>query len=240
MFDAMTVFFSALGIASAFAFVWFLNKMPDKAFCDYDETPDERHKAPRAGKRATVLCAVSLAVVYGILGCRFGLSIKALFFSFSCAVLLMILLSDVRYCIIPDELIIAGCLTATIGVFPDILSGGDILDRLSPVFGAAIGAGMIFLINCLGRLLNKKDALGMGDLKLMVVCGILCGTTGVVIALLIGILAAGIWFAAAIALKKVRSEEYMPLGPFLVFGTLFTLCLRPAIDAFLAWYFSLI
>ena len=105
---------------------------------------------------------------------------------------------------------------------------------------AAIGAGMIFLINCLGRLLYKKDALGMGDLKLMGVCGILCGTTGVVIALLIGILAAGIWFAAAIALKKVRSEEYMPLGPFLVFGTLFTLCLRPAIDAFLAWYISLI
>ena len=238
--DAMNILFSVLGIVSGFAMVWILNKMPDKAFCDYDETPDERHKAPRAGKRAIALCAAALAVVYGILGDRFGLGVKSVFVCVSCTVLLMVLLSDVRYCIIPDELIIAGCLFATVGAFPDILSGGDFLDRLSPVFGAAIGAGMIFLINCLGQLLYKKDALGMGDLKLMAVCGILCGTTGTVIALLIGILAAGIWFAAAIALKRVRSEEYMPLGPFLVFGTLFTLCLRPAIDAFLAWYISLI
>jgi leader peptidase (prepilin peptidase)/N-methyltransferase len=152
----------------------------------------------------------------------------------------MIVLSDIRYCIIPDELICAGCVFATVGVFPDILSGTDWATRLSPVLGAAIGAGIIFLINCLGRLLYKKDALGMGDLKLMIVCGILCGTVGTVISMLIGIFAAGFWFAAAIALKRVRSEEYMPLGPFLVFGTIFTLCFRPMIDSFLAWYISLI
>ena len=236
----MAISFSALGVASAFLMALILNKMPAKAFCDYDETPDERHNPPRVGKWALILCAAVLGTVYSILGQRFGMGIKTLFLCFACTTLMMILLSDIRYCIIPDELICAGCFFATVGVFPDILSGSDWGSRLSPVFGAAVGAGIIFGINCLGHLLYKKDALGMGDLKLMVVCGILCGTSGTVIAMLIGIFVAGMWFAGAIILKKVRSEEYMPLGPFLVFGTLFTLCLRPAVDAFLAWYISLI
>jgi len=232
--------FSVFGVASAFLMALILNKMPAKAFCDYDETPDERHNSPRVGKWALLICAAALGVVYGILGARFGISVKSAFLCLVCTTLMMILLSDIRYCIIPDELIIAGCIFATVAAFPDILSGPDWASRLSPVLGAAVGAGIIFAINCLGRLLYKKDALGMGDLKLMVVCGIVCGTSGTVIAMLIGILAAGIWFAAAIALKKVRSEEYMPLGPFLIFGTLFTLCFRPMVDAFLAWYISLI
>lgn len=236
----MGILFAALGIASAFLMTLILNKMPAKAFCDYDETPDERHNPPRVGKWSLLICAAVLGAVYAVLAARFGLGIKAVFLCLVCTTLIMILLSDIRYSIIPDELIIAGCIFATIGVFPDILSGRDWGSRLSPVLGAAIGAGIIYAINLIGRLVYKKDALGMGDLKLMVVCGIVCGTSGTVIALLMGILAAAFWFGGAIVLKRVRSEEYMPLGPFLVFGTLFTLCLRPMIDAFLAWYISLI
>ena len=235
----MEILFSVLGFASAFLMALIMNKMPAKCFCDYDETPNEHHNPPRAGKWALLISAAVLAAVYGILAARFDFSLKTVFLCFASTALMMILLSDVKYCIIPDELIIAGCVLATIGVFPDILSGQDWASRLSPVFGAIIGAGIIFAINLLGRIFYKKDALGMGDLKLMAVCGIICGTTGTVIAMLVGIFAAGIWFAVAIALKKVRSEEYMPLGPFLVFGTLFSLCFRPMIDQFLSWYISL-
>jgi len=232
--------FAAFGIALGSLSLWILNRMPAKCFCDYDETPDERHTPPRVGKWQGIICTGLLAAAFACLAARFGLSVTGISLCLFCTVIAMIALSDIKFCIIPDELIIAGCIFATVAAFPDILSGPDWASRLSPVLGAAGGAGIIFAINCLGRLLYKKDALGMGDLKLMVVCGIVCGTSGTVIAMLIGILAAGIWFAAAIALKKVRSEEYMPLGPFLIFGTLFTLCFRPMVDAFLAWYISLI
>ena len=235
----MEILFAVFGFVSAFLMVLILNKMPAKAFCDYDETPDERHMKPIAGKWTRLICGAVLAAVYGILAFRFGLCVKSVCLCLTCTTLMMVLLSDIRYCIIPDELIIAGCILGTAAVFPDILSGPDWASRLSPVFGAVIGMAIIYAINLLGRVLYKKDALGMGDLKLMAVCGIVCGTTGTVIAMLVGIFAAGLFFALWIALKKVRSEEYMPMGPFLVFGTLFTLCFRPMIDGFLTWYISL-
>ena len=236
----MNLVFSLLGIFSTGLMAVILNKMPAKCFCDYDETPEQRHMAPRAGKWAILVCALVLGVIFPILATRFGVGVKSVALCLFSVAMVMIVLSDVRYCIIPDELIIAGCVFATVGVFPEILAGPDWSTRLSPVMGAAVGAGVIFGINCLGRLLYKKDALGMGDLKLMAICGIACGAVGTAISLLVGIFAAGIWFAVGMVLKRVRSEEYMPLGPFLVFGTLFTLCFRPMVDAFLAWYISLL
>ena len=236
----MNILFAVLGALCAAAMAFILNKMPAKCFCDYGETPEARHEAPRAGKWALGVSALVLAAVFSILETRFGVGLKSVCLCLFSVVLVMITLSDIRFCIIPDELIIAGCFLATAAVFPGILAGQDLMTRFSPVLGALIGAGIILAINLLGRILYKKDALGMGDLKLMAVCGIACGATGTVIAMLTGIFAAGIWFAVGIALKRVRSESYLPLGPVLVFGTLFTLCFRPLVDAFLAWYISLI
>lgn len=232
--------FAALGLISAVLMARILDKMPARCFCDYEETPSQLHNPPRTSRVQRIICAIILAAVFPLLADRFGVSVKTFSLCLFCVCLAMISLSDIRFCIIPDELIIAGCVFATVGAFPGILSGQDWLQRLSPVLGAAIGAGIILIINLLGRLVYKKDALGMGDLKLMIICGIACGTSGTIIATLVGILAAGIWFSAAIALKRVNSDDYLPLGPFLVFGTVFTLCFRPLVDALLAWYISLI
>lgn len=236
----MNILYALSGAAIAVLSVFLLNKMPAKCFCDYDESPGEQHAAPRAGKWSLLICAAILATVFPVLLNQQGLRLGSVFSCLVCAVLLMIALSDLRFCIIPDELIIVGCLFATVSVFPAILTGHEWSARLAPVLGAAVGAGIIYVINLLGRILYKKEALGMGDLKLMVVCGIISGPVGTVIAMLISILAASILFAAGIAAKKIQSESYLPLGPFLVFGTIFTLAFRPMIDAFLAWYISLI
>ena len=195
----MNILYVLSGPAIAVLSVVLLNKMPAKCFCDYDETPSEQHAAPRAGKWSILICAAILSAVFPVLLNRQGFRLESVFSCLVCAVLLMIVLSDLRYCIIPDELIIAGCLFATISVFPAILTGQELGARLAPVLGAAVGAGIIFAINLLGRILYKKEALGMGDLKLMAVCGIITGPVGTVIAILIGIFAAGIRFAAGIA-----------------------------------------
>ena len=232
--------FAVLGAVCGVLALLILNRMPAKCFCDYDEIPDERHIPPRAGKWHGIICTAVLAAVFALIVDRFGITVSGLALCFFSAVLAMIALSDMKFCIIPDELIIAGCLFAVIGALPGVLAGTAWQQWLSPIFGAAIGGGVILAINLVGRLLYKKDALGMGDLKLMLVCGIACGTTGTVIAILAGILSAGVFYAASILLRKVRSDAYLPLGPFLVIGTVLDLCFEPVAMRFVDWYISLI
>lgn len=229
------------GFAAAMLGVLILNQMPDRCFCDYDETPDTRHAAPRFFYRTHgVVCGVVLTVSFIFLQLRFGFSLNMAALCFFCIVLLMIALSDMKFAIIPDELVITGGIIAVIAALPDAFTAANWPERLSGLLGCAVGAGVILLINLLGRTIYGKDALGMGDLKLMAVCGIACGVSGVITALLIGIVAAGFWFALAMALNRLRADEYSPLGPFLVFGTIFALCFQPAVNTAAAWYLSLL
>ena len=244
MLDAMdtviSILFGAFGAACGCLLPLILNKMPARCFCDYAEAPGEIHEMPRVGKWQAICAVLVLAAVFPLIISRFGLSVTGVSLCLLSAVLVMIALSDLKFCIIPDELIIAGCVFALIAGACTMISGSGWQGRLSPVFGAAIGAGVIFLINLVGKLIYKKDALGMGDLKLMAVVGIACGTTGTVIAILAGILSAGVFYAASILLRKVRSDAYLPLGPFLVIGTVLDLCFEPVAMRFVDWYISLI
>jgi len=236
----IAVTFTVLGAISVLPMARILNTMPAKCFCDYGEKPSAQHKPPRITGKQIAVCALLLAIMFSLLVVRFGFSVKTIALCLFSVVLIMIALSDLKYCIIPDELVIAGCIFAVVAVLPDILNGTSVTQCLSPVFGALIGGGIILMINLLGRLFYKKDALGMGDLKLMVVCGIACGTGGTLVALLVGILAAAFWFAIGILTKRTRSDEFLPLGPFLVFGTGFTVCCQPLVARLIAWYISLI
>jgi leader peptidase (prepilin peptidase)/N-methyltransferase len=236
----LTTVFALMGFTCGMAAGPAMDRMPAKWFCDYDETPDERHQPPRLSCRQRVFCAVVTATLFALLYLRFGVGIKTIALCLFSLTMVMIAMSDLKYCIIPDEFIIAGCIFSVAAAMPHILAAQGLINKLNPVFGAFIGAGIILAINLLGRLFYKKDALGMGDLKLMVVCGIACGAGGTLIALAIGIIAAAVFFAVGMALKRIRQGDYLPLGPFLVFGTVFTLCFRPLVDRLLAWYISLI
>lgn len=236
----IAVIFTILGAIAVLPMAKILNVMPAKCFCDYGEEPSEKHAAPRVTGKQKAICTLLLAMMFSMLVVRFGLGVKAIALCGFGLVLVMIALSDIRYCIIPDELLIAGCLLAVVAVVPDILGGNGLMQCLAPVFGALIGGGVIFIINLIGKLIYKKDAMGMGDLKLMAVCGIVCGVGGTLTALLCGILAAAVWFVIAILTKRTKSDEFLPLGPFLVFGVAFTMCCYPILQGLFAWYLSLI
>ena len=112
--------FAALGAVCGVLALLILNRMPAKCFCDYDEIPDERHIPPRAGKWHGIICTAVLAAVFALIVDRFGVTVSGLALCFFSTVLAMIALSDMKFCIIPDELIIAGCLFAVIGALPGV------------------------------------------------------------------------------------------------------------------------
>ena len=238
MFTMTTVLFAAMGILCGVGIGHLMDILPAKSFCDYGEVPGEEHLPPRVSKRGRALCGFLLAVVFPLLKLRSASGWECISLCLFASAILMAALSDSKFCIIPDETIILGCVAAVSAAVPRVLAAQSLMDKLSPVIGAGAALASMLAIHLLGRLLFGKDGLGMGDVKLMLVCGIACGGRGVLIALLIGILAAALWFGAVLALKRAALGAYLPLGPFLVLGALTTLCFRPQINALLTWYIT--
>lgn len=101
------------------------------------------------------------------------------------------------------------------------------------IIGGLVGFGLIFGLFLLGGIIakwiaNRRDqpfdevVFGFGDVTLAGVVGLAVGWPGVLIALFIGVLAAGgyalIYILYMFALRRYRAFLAIPYGPFLVLG----------------------
>lgn len=237
----MGVLYGVAGALLAPLGIGILNKMPARCFCDYDEQPGPEHQTPRVtlhkqGWPAGLFLCITAVLLY----LRFGAGVESAALVLFCTALTMISLSDLRFSIIPDELLMAGGALAVLANLPAALKTGTLMGWLSPLMGAALGGGMVLLLNLLGRLFYKRNALGMGDVKLLAVCGLACGLSGVVYVGVLTLFLAGGCFVLLMALKKLSLDEYHPLGPYIVLAAVLTLCFRPVLDAVVGWYLSLL
>lgn len=91
---------------------------------------------------------------------------------------------------------------------------------LNLLLGMAAGGGILFFFGFLGKILFKKDSMGMGDVKLMMVVGIFIGFPAVLISLLFGVYLAAVVILIGMVLRKMKLGDTIPFGPFLALGTL--------------------
>lgn len=118
---------------------------------------------------------------------------------------IVIFFADLRYQIIPDEMLI-----------------------LILIFGAALGFGgvdvWVGLASVLGFFLivlaTKFQGMGLGDVKLAFVMGFLLGFPNILVAIWVAFIAGGIFAISLLILHRKKIHETMALGPFLVLGTL--------------------
>lgn len=106
-----------------------------------------------------------------------------------------------------------------------MLVSGILLNLLFPVitwefalFGVIAGGSVMFLIAILGKLLFKKESMGMGDVKFSAAAGFFLGWKMVLISIYFGFILA---LLAIIMLKlanKIKAGNYIPFGPFIAAG----------------------
>lgn len=101
------------------------------------------------------------------------------------------------------------------------------------LIGAAGGGLIVWLIGLLGRAMFRKESLGMGDIKLIVMIGVYVGFPEVIISLFFGVVAAAITIFIGMSLRKIRLGDTLPFGPFIAVGSLVYLMWGEPI---LAWY----
>lgn len=162
---------------------------------------------------------------------RFDLSLQLLSAIVFVSLLITIAIIDLDFYIIPNCLILAGIiagliLAITISIFGQIEQAsrwGYLTDRL---LGTILGAAMIEAIALIGKLVFRKEAMGMGDVKLMGMIGMFLGVFPHLLVVLVS--SAFIGSAAGIVLillskRKLGARSEIPYGPFLSIGAIFSL-----------------
>jgi leader peptidase (prepilin peptidase)/N-methyltransferase len=152
---------------------------------------------------------------------RFGLSGNAFVASFFCAVLVALSAIDVERRILPDRIVLpstVAVLAAQVALHPD---------RTVEWIAAGLGASLFLF----AALLAYPKGMGMGDVKLALLLGVMLGWT-VAVGLMVGMLAAMVLGLALIARHGARARKMaIPFGPFLAFGAIVALFAGEAILA---------
>ena len=160
---------------------------------------------------------------------------------------------DMDHQIIPDGISIGGLLAGPVvslffpklhEIYPALHEGMPFTWFQSEHFGAladsmagiVVGGGFIFIAGWIGKRIWKREAMGMGDVKLMAMVGSFLGWKAVLFA---NLMAPLFGCLAAVPLWLRTRERYMriPYGPFLSLGTIFIMLFG---NRFVAWYFGLI
>lgn len=86
------------------------------------------------------------------------------------------------------------------------------------LLGMLAGGGIFLIITLLGGLVYGKEAMGLGDVKLMGALGLYFGLTNIIIVSLVSFLICAIISIFLLATKIKKTDEYIPFGPFIVVG----------------------
>ncbi len=187
--------------------------------------PDCRAPLPR---QALVLPAGG-AALFAVSALVFDQFAAALLAGTFATVFLVLTLTDLERRLIPNRVVYPSlALAAALSwAWPDtsvveVFAGG--------LVAAALAAGILLLSFPFG-----SDAFGMGDVKMILLIGLIVGWPAVIVGVFAGTLAAGA-AAAFLILSRLRGrKDYMPHGPFLALGGLIALFWGQGIWD---WYFD--
>lgn len=139
------------------------------------------------------------------------------------SLLMIIFVSDVRYMIIPDRVLL---------FFAVVFIMERVFVPLTPWWDSLVGAAVGFLL-LLFIAAVSKGGMGGGDIKLFVLLGFVLGWKTVLLAFFFSTVYGTVFGLVGMALGKVRRKEPMPFGPYIVLGTLTVYFFGQAI---IEWY----
>lgn len=139
------------------------------------------------------------------------------------SILLIIIVSDIEYMIIPDEVLIVGIIILVVEKF--------FINGLNTMLWS-IGDGIIcfilmYLLKEFGDFLFKKESMGGGDIKLMFVFGLVLGWPMAILSIFIGSIV-GLPISL-ITISKNTTHE-IPFGPLLSLGAIIVLLFQINFD----------
>jgi len=184
---------------------------------------------------------------------KFGLTVEALKWAVFSALMVVLVFTDLRERILPDAVNYTGfALGLLLSLFTAPADGtarwmaGRIFNSLPPapvlsladaILGAAVGSGLLWLVSEAYFRLRKREGMGMGDVKMMLMAGTFLGLKRTLLTILAGSLLGSVLGLAFILIQRKGSDYELPFGTFLGMAALLAAFFgTPAIN----WYQSLL
>lgn len=152
---------------------------------------------------------------------KYGISLDFFKFAPLSSMLICAFIVDYKAQIIPNRLNLTMFELGLIFVFIFGISNLNVSKDL--LEGMLAGGGIFLLITLIGGLIARKEAMGLGDVKLMGALGLYFGLTRIVMISVLSFLVGAIGSIAVIVAKKNREDGYIPFGPFIVIATIITI-----------------
>ena len=153
---------------------------------------------------------LALAGIWAVGWHLLGPSPQLWLFSLHTAVFALVFVVDLEHRLVLNRVTMGGGLLAL---------AGSLVWKVPPPLHGVLGGALGFLI-LLVIALAKPGAMGMGDVKLAGLIGLVVGFPGVLPALAVGIIAGGVGAAAMLLTGRARRGSYLPYAPFLVTGAM--------------------
>lgn len=167
----------------------------------------------------------------------FGFNIKFLIAITFISILIIISISDIKYFIIPDEVLIVGSLIFIIEfVINSIINDIGFIDGvLFPILNGFGAFSVLYLFKVFGDFVFKKESLGGGDIKLLFVIGLVLGfDMSIVTIFLASFIALPISFISLIR----NNNNVLPFGPYLAISSIIIILTKLDLNTILNFFIN--
>ena len=171
-----------------------------------------------------------------------GWALQTPVYLFFTAALVLGTFVDFDHLILPDRVTIGGMVAGPIlsFAFPPLQGQTERLPALVlSLIGLAVGYGLLWLVAAIGHAILKREAMGMGDVKLLGAIGACLGWPAVLFTIFVSSFSGTLLGFALIALGKKELQSKIPYGPHIALAAVLWMFCGPAcIDLYLAWAFA--
>ncbi len=148
------------------------------------------------------------------------------FYFLTATALMIVLVSDLKYGLIYDAVVVTGTLLTVVYLM---------LTTPSLLGSSLLAAFLSFLLFLFLVLITKKRGMGEGDVKLVFWLGLLTGFPNFGVMLTLSFILGGLVAGVLLLAGKKKFGQTLPFGPFLTIATVLTLIWG---EKFLNWYLA--
>ena len=181
----------------------------------------QRGACPECGlplRRRTLFVEIGMVILFAALPWLITPPMDLAIYSAYIAVLVLVIVIDLEHRLVLH--VVTFPTTAFALAASSLLIDGGFYVALA---GAVVGFLFFFLAYLIGQRFFGRGALGFGDVTLAMTMGAMLGFPRIFVALILGILFAGLYGAVALLTGRMQRHSYFAYGPFLAAGGIITI-----------------